>query len=124
MDPFTLIVAALLAGAAAGGQDAAQAAVRDAYSALRRRVSRDGTDAEALAELESSESATGGDRTAVEAAVRRAQVSDDPEVQELARLVLAAASKHVHYDLRHAQGVHAGDGGTVNVAIHNSGPGD
>jgi hypothetical protein len=36
MDPVTLIVAALVAAAAAGGKDVASAAVKDAYAELKR----------------------------------------------------------------------------------------
>ncbi|NKY37436.1 hypothetical protein HGA13_30860 [Nocardia speluncae] len=121
MDPFTLIVTALLTGAAAGGQEAASAAVRDAYGALRRRISGDGADVEVTAALEANESCAGSDRAVVEAAVRRARADDDVEGQVLAQRVLdAVPSKQVFNDLRHAQGVHAGDGGTVNVTFHNN----
>lgn len=121
MDPFTIIVTALVAGAAAGGQDAASAMVRDAYATLRRRISGDGTDEVATAALESNESSPGGDRAAIEAAVRRAQVSDDSEIEAMARRLLQAMpTKQVFNDLRGAQGVHSGDNGTVNIAIYNN----
>ncbi|MEU1523982.1 hypothetical protein ABZ413_17455 [Nocardia rhamnosiphila] len=123
MDPFTIIVTALVAGAAAGGQDAASAAVRDAYMALRRRISGDGVEGELTEALEANESSPGGDRAALEAAVRRNGVDTDSQAQLLAqRLLQAVPTKHVFNDLRHAQGVHAGDGGTVNVTIHNNTP--
>ncbi|MEV4129162.1 hypothetical protein [Nocardia sp. NPDC049707] len=116
-----MIVTALLAGAAAGGQEAASAAVRDAYGALRRRISGDGADVEITAALEANESCAGGDRAVVEAAVRRARVGDDVEGQVLAQRVLdAVPSKQVFNDLRHAQGVYTGDGGTVNITFHNN----
>ncbi|WP_216918253.1 hypothetical protein [Nocardia noduli] len=121
MDPFTIIVAALIAGAAAGGQDAASAVVRDAYAALRRRIIGDGRDGAVLAGIEANESAAGGERAAVEAAVLRAEVVEDAEVRVLAQRVLEVApSKQVFNDLRHAQGVQAGDGGTMNVTFHNT----
>jgi hypothetical protein len=40
MDPLTLIVTALVAGAAAGGQDAVSSLVKDAYSGLKALVLR------------------------------------------------------------------------------------
>lgn len=40
MDPITLIVAALAAGAASGVKDAASSAVRDAYAGLRALVKK------------------------------------------------------------------------------------
>lgn len=123
MDPLTIIVTALIAGAAAGGQDAASALVRDAYSALRRRVVGDGQDESVLTAIEANESTAGADRAAIEAAVVRADIVDDAEVQELAQRVLEVApSKQVFNDLRHAQGVQAGDGGTMNVTFHNHTP--
>ncbi|WP_146229185.1 hypothetical protein [Nocardia neocaledoniensis] len=120
MDPLTIIVTALIAGAAAGGQDAASALVRDAYVALRRRVVGDGHDESVLTAIEANESAAGADRAAVEAAVVRAEVVEDAEVRTLAQRVLdVAPTKQVYNDLRHAQGVHAGDSGTMNVTFHN-----
>lgn len=120
MDPLTIIVTALIAGAAAGGQDAASALVRDAYVALRRRVVGDGQDESVLTAIEANESAAGADRAAVEAAVVRAEVVEDAEVRTLAQRVLdVAPTKQVYNDLRHAQGVQAGDGGAMNVTFHN-----
>lgn len=120
MDPLTLIVTALIAGAAAGGQDAASSAVRDAYGALRRRISGDGANPDITAAIQESESIDGGDRAALEAAVRRAEADGDSEVRVLAQRVLDSVPKQVFNDLRYAQGVHIGDGGTVSITIHNT----
>lgn len=53
MDPVSVIVAALVAGIAAGGQGAAEKAVKDAYGALRARLTRLGAEPE-LQELEAA----------------------------------------------------------------------
>ncbi|MFE7745964.1 hypothetical protein [Nocardia sp. NPDC057455] len=119
MDPFTVIVTALIAGAAAGGQDAASATVRDVYQAIRRRISRGGDDAEARAALEANEATPGSNVAALEAAVVRAGGAGDSELQALAAHLLNAlpdsATDHAqrHIDLRQARvAVQSGDNNT------------
>ncbi|MGK8489002.1 hypothetical protein [Nocardia asiatica] len=90
MDPFTVIVTALIAGAAAGGQDAASETVRDAYRAIRRRISRSGTDTQARAALEANETSPGSDVAALEAAVIRAGGVEDSQLRALAAQLLDA----------------------------------
>lgn len=119
MDPISIIVTALIAGAAAGGQEAVSAGVRDAYVAIRNRLSRDDGDAAAA-----DEAARDRDVAALEVAVRRAGVADDAEVQALAQRLREtvpadAVTRAEHdvetargIDLRHAQGVQINrDGG-------------
>ncbi|MGY1942803.1 hypothetical protein [Nocardia asiatica] len=124
MDPFTVIVTALIAGAAAGGQEAASETVRDAYRAIRRRVGRSGADAQARAALEANETSPGSDVAALEAAVIRAGGVDDSQLRALAAQLLEALptadterARH-HIDLRHAKGVQLGDNNTQNNTFH------
>ncbi|WP_033247444.1 RIP homotypic interaction motif-containing protein [Nocardia carnea] len=111
MDPMT-IVTALIAGAAAGGQEAASAAVRDAYLALRNRISGGGGDARAA--IEANEAAPGGDIAALDSVVRRSRVVDDAAQRESAeRLLSVAPTEYVEYarghiNLSHSQGVQVG----------------
>ncbi|MEV4126934.1 hypothetical protein [Nocardia sp. NPDC049707] len=124
MDPITVIVTALIAGAAAGGQEAASAAVRDAYLAIRSRISRGGGDAEATVAIEANEAEPGGDVAAIEAAVTRALVVDDVELRAwAARLLAAVPSAHVdraqsRIDLSYAKGVQVGDDNTQHNTFH------
>jgi predicted negative regulator of RcsB-dependent stress response len=121
VDPFTVITTALIAGAAAGGQDAASATVRDVYQAIRRRISRSGDDSQARAALEANEATPGGNVAALEAAVISAVGGGDSELQALAAQLLKALpiaeidrARHV-IDLRHAQvAVQSGDNNTQN----------
>ena len=116
MDPITLIVTALAAGAAAGLQDSASSAVKSAYMGLKalvkRHVSGRPAGEVALAEYESAPEvwerpltaelqAAGADRD--EGLVAAAQV--------LMSLVDEAGSRAGKYavDVRGAQGVQVGD---------------
>ncbi|WP_280478593.1 hypothetical protein [Nocardia asiatica] len=124
MDPFTVIVTALIAGAAAGGQEAASETVRDAYRAIRRRVGGSGADAQARAAVEANETSPGSDVAALEAAVIRAGGVDDSQLRALAAQLLEALptaeterARH-QIDLRHAKGVQLGDNNTQNNTFH------
>jgi hypothetical protein len=119
MDPVTLVVAALTAGAASGAGEAATAAVKDAYQALRRLVSarfagRKAAEV-ALTEYE-ADPETWRARLATE--LGRTAAVDDPRVIEAAQRLMAlldeAGSKAGKYtvDLRAAQGVQVGDHNT------------
>lgn len=120
MDPITVIVTALIAGAAAGGSDAAAAAVRDAYAAIRNRLSQAGRDAETTAAIEANEAAPGENVAAIEAAVTRTGLGSDQEAGAAAsRLLANLSSDRIEQaksliDLSHAQGVQVGDHNTQN----------
>ncbi|RDI43544.1 hypothetical protein [Nocardia mexicana] len=119
MDPFTVIATALVAGAAAGGQDAASAAVRDAYTAVRNRI-RHGAAApeEVTAAIEANESAPGADVSKIEAALTHAGLVDDGQLRAAAEELLSLLpgervdQARARVDLRHAQGVVLGDHNT------------
>ncbi|MGX1811828.1 hypothetical protein ACWIGI_39425 [Nocardia sp. NPDC055321] len=121
MDPITIIVTALIAGAAAGGQDAASAVVRDLYTALRNRINRGG-DPEAVAAIEANEKAPGSNVDEIAALLDRRNNTPDSEAEAAAKALLAQLpSSHVEQaraqiDLRRAQGVQIGD----NNVQHNN----
>jgi hypothetical protein len=116
MDPVTLIVAALAAGAASGASETATTAIRDAYQGLKRLVSarfasRNSAEV-ALAEHET-------DPDTWEAPLARelhtTGADGDPAVIEAAQRLLtlldsdgARAGKYT-VDVRGAQGVQIGD---------------
>ncbi len=116
VDPVSLIVAALAAGAVAGAQNTATDAVKDAYTGLkelvRRRLSGRTSGEQALAQhddnprqadevLEAELVAVGaGDDTAVVDAAQRLMALLDPTG--------AQAGKYV-VDIHDAQGVQVGD---------------
>jgi hypothetical protein len=129
MDPVTLIVMALAAGASLGVKDVASSAVQDAYGALKGLVGRRlaGRTAgelvltkyeeapqtwQAPLRAELAESGAGQDEALVHAA------------QELMSLVDAAGTRSGKYvvDLRGAQGVQVGDG-NVQHNVFRSPPG-
>jgi hypothetical protein len=116
MDPVTLIVAALAAGAASGAGEAATTAVKDAYQGLRRLVSARFAGRNA-AEVALAEHETDPDTWQAPLARELIQTSTnaDPEVIEAAQRLMALldqtgtrAGKYT-VDLRGAQGVQVGD---------------
>jgi hypothetical protein len=119
MDPITLIVTALAAGAASGVKDTASSAVRDAYASLkalvRKRLAGMPIGELVLAE---HESAPGKWRDPLLAQLGEAGANRDADLvgaaQELMRLIDAAGSRAGKYtvDVRGAQGVQVGDQNT------------
>ncbi|WP_024799482.1 hypothetical protein [Nocardia sp. BMG51109] len=118
MDPLTVITTALIVGAAAGGQDAATAAVRDAYTALRDRLTGGGDDSGAVEVIEANEAAPGGNVAELEDALRHHRSVGDSELRSAAETLLSelpsdrVEAARARIDLRHAQGVQIGDHGT------------
>ncbi|MGW0635020.1 hypothetical protein [Nocardia salmonicida] len=89
VDPITVITTALIAGAAAGGTDAASAAVRDTYIALRNRISRVAADPETSAAIAANEAAPGSNRADIEAALSRDHLMDDTQLRTFAVALLS-----------------------------------
>lgn len=118
MDPITIIVGALIAGAAAGGSEAASAAVRDAYTALRNRIQRAGADSETSIAIETNERDPGSNVAEIEAVIARHRLVEDLQVRAVAEALLEqlpadrVADAKNHIDLRHAKGVQVGDRNT------------
>lgn len=117
MDPLTVIITALIAGAAAGGTEAASMAVRDAYTALRDRLSG-GADSGTITVIEANEAAPGSNIGELEETLSRHRSMEDRELQAAAQTLLSRLpSDRVDHarsriDLRHARGVQIGDHST------------
>jgi hypothetical protein len=119
MDPVSLIVGALTAGALAALEGTASTAVTDAYNGLKALVSRrlSGRSAGEVA-LAQHESKPEQWRPALEAELVETDVAADPSTVEAAQRLMAlldavgtAAGKYT-VDLRGAQGVQVGDRNT------------
>jgi hypothetical protein len=119
VDPVSLIVAALAAGAVAGAQNTATDAVKDAYTGLkelvRRRLSGRMASEKALAQHDDSPLQA---REALEAELVAVGAGDDAAVVDAAQRLMALldptgtqTGKYV-VDLRGAQGVQVGDHNT------------
>lgn len=121
MDPLTIITTALVAGAAAGGKDAASAAVRDAYKAVCDRIRRS-ADEQAESVLDANEADPGANVTELGESLTRHGIHEDEEIREAASILLDALpaervrAARARIDLRGAQGVQIGDRNTQ----HNS----
>ena len=116
MDPVTLIVAALTAGALKGAGEAAGSAVKDAYQVLKQLVSsRFAGKRPAETVLAEHESDPYTYQEPLTKHVRESGAAEDNDViaaaQQLMALLDAAGSRGGKYvvDLRRAQGVQVGD---------------
>jgi len=119
VDPVSLIVAALAAGAAAGAQGAVTNLVSDAYAALKALVRRRfaGRSSGEVA-LEKHQINPDAWRSALAAELKDAGAAGDRELLDAARRLMAMvdpegtdAGKY-RVDVRGAQGVQIGDHGT------------
>lgn len=117
VDPISLIVAALAAGAAAGLSDTASTAVQDAYTGLRELVRRRFAGrAAAEVALAEHESAPEVWQAPLAAELEKAEAGADEAMVAAAQRVMAivdeagARSGKYAVDLRGAQGVQVGDG--------------
>ena len=119
MDPVTLLVTALVAGAATGAGDTAATAVKDAYAKLKAlvaaRFAGDHSREVVLAQHEKQPEVW---RAPLTQAVTDSGAATDPTVLEAAQRLLAlldeAGTRTGKYtvDLRGAQGVQVGDRST------------
>lgn len=117
MEPISLIVAALAAGATAGLSDTASTAVKDAYTGLRESVRRRlAGRAAAQVALTEHENAPDIWHAPLVAELERAGAGTDEAAVAAAQRVMAlvdeAGTRSGKYavDLRGAQGVQVGDG--------------
>src|SRR3954454_5880725 len=92
MDPVTLIVSALAAGAAAGLKDTSKAVVKDAYGALKAVLSR----RYQHVDVEMLERKPGSDikRASVAEDLNDAGAGEDRELIELARKLVAVVREN------------------------------
>jgi hypothetical protein len=117
VEPVSLVVAALLAGSAAGVTSASSSMVTDAYAALkglvRRRVAARRAGAEAIVDREQQDPAAW--EAELVPVLTEAQVDQDEQIVTAARQLLAlvdpsgAAAGKYTVDLREAKGVQVGD---------------
>jgi hypothetical protein len=140
MDPVSLIVAALAAGAAAVGRDLASSAMKDGYSGLKsllvtrlrrtpdRRPSASPSGVDPVAVLQSYEDKPDSWKAPLEDTLRDAGADRDQEILAAAKALLeqldpqGAASGKYQLDLRGAQGVQVGDHGQMTVTFGAAAP--
>jgi hypothetical protein len=93
MDPITLIVAALAAGAAAGLKDTASTAIKDAYSGLKSLIrSRFGHHDQAIdKQLAAVDQEPAADPAPLAEKLRSVRAGDDTELVQAARALLEKA---------------------------------
>jgi hypothetical protein len=140
VDPVTLIVSALVAGAAAAGKDVASSAIKDAYRGLKKllvaRFHRKETDQAIPASaptvdpavvLEAHQAQPDTWDAPLKEALAASGADHDQEILDAARALLeqvdpqgSAAGKY-RVDLRGAQGVQVGDHGQMTVNISSPG---
>jgi hypothetical protein len=123
VEPVSLIVAALAAGALKGAGETATAAVKDAYTALKNAVAARfaGNPRAELALQEHAEDPETNEKPLAKQ-VEQSGAATDPRIvelaQELMRLLDADGTKAGTYDLRGAQGVQVGDRNTQTNTFH------
>lgn len=127
MDPITLIVAALAAGAVTGVTDVGNEAVKDAYAMLKRLATRCLSKHEGPVQPAALVAAHNAQpevyRAPLEAELRSAGAEADAELVAAAGRLMALAdpegtvSGKYHVDLRGATGVQVGDHGTMTVNL-------
>ncbi|MGW5455731.1 hypothetical protein [Nocardia sp. NPDC003979] len=88
MDPVTLILTALVAGAAAGGSDVASSAVRDGYDSLRRMLSRASNDTRVDDALAANDAVPGGNSQQLEILLRNQSVELSSDLQDVAEKLI------------------------------------
>ena len=127
MEPVSLILAALLAGAAKSGGEVAGTAVKDAYAALRDALKRKLGKPTAEAAVAEYTSDPDSGRLVLEAHLKQSGADADPKILEAAAAVLrmadpdgARGGKYT-VNLAGAQGVQVGDG-NVQSNDFRSGP--
>jgi hypothetical protein len=127
MDPITLIVTALAAGAALGIKDSASSAVADAYAGLKSLVQkRLASRPDAVLVLARHEEAPETWQRPLIAELDSAGVAGDPDLvaaaQALMRLLDDSGTRTGKYtvDVRGAQGVQIGDHGTQHNVYRSS----
>jgi hypothetical protein len=125
MDPISLIVAALTAGATAAVQETAGTAVKDAYEGLKALIRRRfGGDRDAEAELDNAEQDPQGDQSQLKGRLLATGADRDEELLVAARAVLErvdpAGARAGKYDvtISGGKGVVVGDRNTVPMTFN------
>jgi hypothetical protein len=135
MEPISLVLAALLAGAAAGGQEVASSILTDAYKSLKRLVAKrlqkaarrsDESAIYTIAVLDAYEKGPESWDGPMRAMLVAAHVEEDADVLDSARALLekadpdGAARGKYRVDVRGGQGVQIGDHGQMTVTFNES----
>jgi hypothetical protein len=128
MDPITLIVTALVAGAAAGLQDTAGGAISDAYTALKGLITRRfGAKPEVTVAMEQAEQSPQVWTEPLKDVLARAGADQEPEIvraaQELMALVEPGATGAGKYNVSingNVQGMATGDQQHVQMRFGGS----
>jgi hypothetical protein len=127
MDPISLVIAALVAGAIAGVKDTASQGVRDGYNGLKALIRRRfAGNPEAEAALGQSEQQPESGQTRLAQHLQAAGVADDDELiraaQALLREVDPAGARAGKYDVRitGGKGIVVGDGATVTMNFNDN----
>jgi hypothetical protein len=122
MDPISLIIAALAAGAIAGTKDTAGQAIKDAYAGLKTLIRRRlGGNREAEAALDQSERQPADDHERLAQHLRAADAGSDEQLIKAAQAVLQkvdpAGAKAGKYNVKISggKGVVVGDGANVTM---------
>jgi len=126
MDPITLIVTALAAGAALGVQDTASAMVKDAYAGLKALVRRRlGGDPGAEMMLARHEQAPDTWQAPLRAELTRTGAERDADLIAAARTLLDMVGESGKYvvNVRGAQGVQVGDHNRQDNVFNAPAPG-
>lgn len=122
MDPISLVIAALAAGATAALKDTASFAVMDAYAGLKGLIRRRfHADDDALILLERAEAQPDGEHAALAERLRATAAASDQELVDASRAVLIetdpAGFQAGRYDVRISggKGIVVGDRATVTM---------
>jgi hypothetical protein len=119
MDPISLILAALVAGAAAGAKDTASSAIKDAYQGLKAVIRRRwGDNPAAEAELQNLENTPAADHSALAAQLEALGAGGDEELLLAAQKVFQQAGKY-NIVMPGAKGVAVGDHQTTIMNFNN-----
>jgi hypothetical protein len=126
MDPISLIIAALAAGAIAGVKDTAGQAVKDAYAGLKALIRRRFSgNPEAEAALGQAERQPESDQAPLAQHLQAAGAADDEELIRAAQAVLKqadpAGAGTGKYDVRitGGKGIVVGDSATVTMNFND-----
>jgi hypothetical protein len=126
MDPISLIIAALAAGAMAGMKDATGQAVKDAYAGLKTLIRRRFTgQQEAEAALDRPGRLPEADQAQLAQHLRAAGAADDEELiraaQALLRQTDPAGARAGKYDVRitGGKGIVVGDAANVTMTFND-----
>jgi hypothetical protein len=120
VDPISLILSALAAGAAAASQDAASDAVKSAYQRLRGLVRRRLASRQQEAALDAYDQDGEAGAEALRASLAETGAEHDQELLDVARVVIAAPARQTNLQFNApVNGLVAGDHNQVRM---NFGP--